>query len=127
MSIHRIIYVSRVARHVRFADAEDIAERASANNRRHGLTGLLLYSPSHFIQVLEGAETDVIGTVERIRHDPRHSELRVIDARDVADREFSAWSMVARRLRDLETVDFSTLTADPALQLLRRAREVSPA
>lgn len=125
MSVHRFIYVSRVARHVRFADAEAIAQLASERNAANGLTGLLLYSPSHFVQILEGEEPEIARTFSRIGKDRRHTELRVVDARDVAEREFSDWAMVARRLRNSENVDFAKLTLDSALELLRRARTES--
>lgn len=123
MTLHRVVYSSRVARQIRFADAEEIARVAAELNQLRGLTGLLVYTPSHFLQVLEGDSDDVRATMARIRVDPRHDEVRVLDQRDVERREFADWAMTARQLRASEGVYLPTITADQALQVLRRVRD----
>jgi hypothetical protein len=122
VAIHRVIYISRVVRQVRFADVEAIAQSAVARNTASGLTGLLLYTPSHFIQVIEGEEAKVNATVARIELDPRHSDMRVVDSREVSEREFDAWAMVARQLPALKQ-DLDQLKVERALELLRAARD----
>jgi hypothetical protein len=121
MSLLRLIYVSRVARQVRFADAEQIACDAAESNRARQLTGLLVYSPTHFIQVLEGESADVLTLISRIRLDNRHVELRILDQREVVTREFGDWAMLARRLPGTKALDATALTTEGALQLLRSA------
>jgi hypothetical protein len=121
VTLHRLIYTSRVARAVRLADAEAIASTASVRNQRAGLTGLLLYTPSHFLQVLEGPAQAVHETLTRIKSDPRHSDLRVIDEQEVEAREFGAWSMTAR-FSGAQPAKLESLTVDGALELLRAAR-----
>ena len=122
MPVFRLIYVSRVARSVRFSDVEAIAHSAIARNTANGLTGMLLYTPSHFIQVLEGEERLVNETVARIQQDKRHSELRVIDAREVDAREFDVWAMVARHVAGVSESELKHLTLERVLELLRSAR-----
>lgn len=116
--MQRVIYRSCVARHVRFADAEAIALAAAERNQRVQITGLLLYTPSHFLQVLEGEPRALGETMQRIARDPRHAELQVIDRREVDAREFGDWAMAARfcaaQAEELESLD-----APSALQLLR--------
>lgn len=123
VSLHRIIYVSRVARHVRFADAEQIAEASAARNAECGITGILVYSPAHFIQVLEGERAAVETTLQRIQRDARHSALQVVTADDIGAREFSEWAMAARRLRGEDSITPGSLDASRALDILRRARD----
>lgn len=118
MTLRRLIYTSRVARAVRFADAEAIANGARVRNRQAGITGLLLYTPSHFVQVLEGPPQAVHETLSRIQRDWRHSDLRVIDERDVEVREFGSWLMSAR-FSGAPPDKLESLTLDEALELLR--------
>jgi hypothetical protein len=125
MAIHRLIYVSRVARQVRFADAEQIAHEAALNNASRGLTGMLVYSPSHFIQVLEGDQVAVDDVLSRIRKDKRHDEIQVLDSRTVMTREFGAWAMVAHRLPKNQALDPQRIDCESALEILRRLRAES--
>lgn len=116
---YQLIYSSRVGRSVRFADAESIAADSATRNELAGLSGLLLYTPSHFIQVLEGEEGAVRRTLERIGRDPRHSHLRVISERRVAAPRFGRWSMHATMPRsELRPEALESLGPDEALRLL---------
>lgn len=121
VTLLRLIYTSRIARAVRFADAEAIASAASVRNQQAGVTGLLLYTPSHFVQVLVGPAAAVHDTLARIKRDPRHSDLRIIDEREVETSEFASWSMTAR-LSGARPDKLESLTLDGALELLRTAQ-----
>jgi hypothetical protein len=125
MPVYRLMYMSRVARHVRFADAEAIAREAAVNNASRGVCGMLLYSPSHFIQVLEGDEVAVNEVLSRIRKDRRHDDVRVLDARTVTEREFGDWAMVAHRLTVSQGFDPQLIDSESALEILRRVRAES--
>lgn len=122
MSLRRLVYTSRVARQVRFADAEAIARGSVERNQQAGLTGLLLYTPSHFLQVLEGEPGAIASTYFRISKDSRHTHLRVIDDREVDGREFAAWAMTAGRCA-ASSAQLEELTTDTALLLLRAGRD----
>jgi hypothetical protein len=120
MAVLRLMYTSRVARQVRLVDAEAIAETARARNQRAGITGLLLYSPSHFVQVLEGQQAELAETLARISRDPRHTQLRIVDQRSVQAREFDSWAMTVR-FCSASAEDIERLNAEDALALLRAA------
>ena len=122
MSVRRLIYVSRVGRQVRFADAEAIAAAASRRNVEAGITGLLLYTPSHFVQVLEGEPDAVSQTLARIRSDLRHASMVILDDRSVDSREFSAWGMRAHYCFATASA-LEELHADSAFALLCQARD----
>jgi hypothetical protein len=121
MSLRRLIYISRVARQVRLADADEIARSSVDRNQQAGLTGLLLYTPSHFIQVLEGEPSAIAGTYFRIAKDSRHTHLRVIDDGEIDEREFGAWAMTAT-FCPADRAQLEQLTPDTALLLLRAGR-----
>ena len=97
-SLHRLVYVSRhrpcggegaVARSL-----HDIVEVARRRNAAAGVTGALLHGARRFAQVLEGPRDAVLDTFERIRHDPRHDEVRRLRLERIGARAFAGWAMV---------------------------------
>lgn len=124
MELFRAIYVSRVARKVRLADVEAIVESAAERNRANGITGLLVYTPSHFVQVLEGGQAVIEETLARIRRDPRHFDLRVVEQRRVPSRAFERWDMVAHAFRETTEQELAALDAQGALKLLQRVAQL---
>jgi hypothetical protein len=71
----------------------DILIESVANNRRDDVTGALIHDDKWFAQALEGPETMVSATFERILRDPRHSDVRLIKMQPVPARRFAAWWM----------------------------------
>ena len=64
-----------------------------SNNERSGLTGLLVYSRGSFLQVLEGRESSVDATFERILTDPRHSACEIVREERIFEPDFGEWLM----------------------------------
>ena len=97
MTIVRLTYYSR--NHVnKLPDPNhdrihDILIESVTNNRRDDITGALIHDARWFAQVLEGPETTVSATFERILRDPRHSDVRLIKMQPVPTRRFGAWWM----------------------------------
>ena len=58
-----------------------------------GITGLLIFNGTHFLQILEGIPQAIDDLVEKLRRDARHSGLEVRDERFVEKRSFPDWSM----------------------------------
>lgn len=121
MELFRAIYISRVARKVRLADVEAIVDKAAERNGSNGITGLLVYTPSHFLQVLEGAQDVIEATLARIERDPRHYDLRIVEKRRVPSRHFERWAMVAHPFRGASEQELQHLDAEDAFRLLERA------
>ena len=97
MIIVRLTYYSR-NRLDRLAGAmrdriHDILIESVANNRRDDVTGALIHDERWFAQALEGPETMVSATFERILRDRRHADVRLIKMQPVATRRFDAWWM----------------------------------
>ncbi len=74
-------------------DIRAIHETARHLNALDGVTGLLIYDGTRFLQVIEGAESAIDDLLRRLLADPRHSGLTVEDERFNEDREFPDWSM----------------------------------
>lgn len=120
---YQLIYRSRVSRHVRFADAQQIAKKASQKNASANISGLLLYTPTHFVQLLEGEKSTVRATFDRIARDERHTEVKVIGEGDIEERSFGGWGMRAvLPSQDTTSQALERLDRVSALELLRNAR-----
>lgn len=63
------------------------------NNRRRGITGALIYAEQRFLQILEGPMAAVDDLFERIRTDPRHSDVTIVTRGSVERRAFPDWAM----------------------------------
>lgn len=51
---------------------------SDVNNRRDDLKGLLIFHRGQFLQVIEGARTDLDRLLQRLRRDPRHENMRMM-------------------------------------------------
>lgn len=93
MRIKSLTYTSMARLDLSAADLDAIHVTARDLNALDGVTGLLVFNGTHFLQIVEGAETAIDDLVERLRRDPRHSGLEIRDERFVAARSFPDWSM----------------------------------
>jgi len=72
---YQLIYSSQAARAMSVSDLEGILVHARRDNARRGITGALVYVDGVFVQVLEGAKDTVLGLMDSIRRDPRHTSV----------------------------------------------------
>lgn len=92
MALYQLLYVSAATEPSGNAALQTLV--ASARSYDHGLTGLLLYSESLFLQMLEGEEAAVHEVYyDRIAADPRHTHLRLLADGPVAGCVFPDWSI----------------------------------
>ena len=70
-----------------------ILKQSQANNPKCGVTGLLCFSGSVFLQVLEGGRDRVNALYRRIAADARHSDVVLLVYEEVCERRFGGWSM----------------------------------
>lgn len=63
------------------------------NNAIDSVSGLLFAGAGSFVQAIEGPDESVDPLMERIVQDNRHSDVRVLSTRAIAEREFGVWSM----------------------------------
>lgn len=98
MRLKTLTYTSRARLDLTDDDLNDIHQTARHLNALDGVTGLLLFDGSRFLQIIEGAEAAIDNLVERLRSDPRHSAFEVRDERFVEQRSFEGWSMELLRV-----------------------------
>lgn len=111
-----------MARKVRFADAEAIAAAAAENNAKSSISGLLLYTPTYFVQILEGNRAAVESTYARIIKDSRHEQIETLATMEVEERQFGAWGMRAViPSRELNATIIGQLDGEAARDLLLKS------
>ncbi len=93
----RIVYCSRSKLTGSRADIEvrvrQILATARLKNRANDVTGALAFTDSCFAQVLEGALDELGPVIARIRADPRHTDLKILEYCSPESRLFPNWSM----------------------------------
>ena len=93
MPLKSLTYTSLARLDLTADDVEAIHRTARESNALEGITGLLIFNGTHFLQIIEGAPQAIDDLVERLRRDPRHSGIEIRDQREVAERSFPDWSM----------------------------------
>ncbi len=89
----RLIYSSEAVPDLAPAELEGMLAESRIRNRKHGITGVLVFVEGAFLQVLEGEKNDVLELMARIDRDPRHQAVKVFYEQDVDERAFDAWNM----------------------------------
>lgn len=88
-----IAYISLAEAGLTMDEVADIAARSVRDNRRDGITGMMVFHDGQFMQVIEGPEDKVKALMVRIRRDPRHHSLFELFRLPIPAREFPDWSM----------------------------------
>lgn len=63
------------------------------NNALVGISGVLMFSTGYFAQVLEGSQSTIESTFERIQLDRRHGQVHLLEFVPAPVRSFQTWSM----------------------------------
>ena len=93
MDLKSLTYTSLAKLDLSAEDLSAIHRSARELNALDGITGLLVFNGTHFLQIIEGAGPAIDDLLARLRRDPRHFGLEVRDERAVAARSFPGWSM----------------------------------
>jgi hypothetical protein len=92
-TVYRLIYKSRSKVPIDWALVDSIIETSNKNNSRREITGVLLATTTHFLQVIEGSFERVNKLFSDIARDPRHEALQLVDFSCVERRAFGDWAM----------------------------------
>lgn len=91
--MRRIIYISKSLTKAGLAELDAIVAASIALNTKTGITGMLWSDGANFVQVIEGGHDEVGAAMDRIRADPRHTDIEVVLDRAVVSRQFGDWAM----------------------------------
>jgi len=93
MYLTRLVYTSTISGDFKSDDIEVILEEARHHNNKANVTGMLCFNRKYFLQCLEGSRSAVNKTYHKILNDKRHSNIIMLDYKEIDFREFSNWSM----------------------------------
>jgi hypothetical protein len=91
--MYRLIYKSRANQRIDWEFVSELVSSSEDSNQEAGITGVLLATETHFLQVLEGSFDDVNDLFVHIVRDPRHDKIRLIAFDCVDSRLFGGWAM----------------------------------
>lgn len=91
--MYYVVYVSTATRSFNDEELMALLRQSQESNTRRGITGILLYKETNFIQVLEGPEAIVRERVARIECDPRHVGFLTLLQGHSETPLFPEWSM----------------------------------
>jgi len=78
-----------------------ILASSTRNNSANGITGVLIATKTHFLQILEGEFEALNETFQRISSDTRHDKIQLISFTEIEERKFGEWAMHGIGLFDL--------------------------
>lgn len=103
-AIYEVLYVSTLAPDQPLSTVGDIAVRSRIANAQANITGLLIFDGQRFCQQLEGAKKVVLKLIERIREDPRHTNVEVLHHGPLAGRRFHNFSLAFSTVEDVDAL-----------------------
>lgn len=89
----RLLYASRAAAPLNTSITNSILEQSRKNNQTQGITGILCFSETLFLQVLEGGRDEVCELFNKLVRDERHLNVRLLSYEEIAERLFGGWTM----------------------------------
>jgi hypothetical protein len=92
MLVH-CLYASRAAQPLTTVLLDSIMEKSCRNNPRLGITGLLCFTKSVFVQIVEGGRDEVNELFMTIARDDRHRDIRLLAFEEISQRRFGNWTM----------------------------------
>jgi hypothetical protein len=91
--MRQLIYASTVNPGLTLDDAQHIAQAAQAYNTQLDITGMLLFCPRYFVQVIEGHADGVNHLYHRIARDERHRRVQLLSYIPSQRRQYPRWRM----------------------------------
>ncbi len=92
-TLFRLCYASTATEQCSSMEIGYILEASLKNNVALNITGALFYGNHYFLQFLEGEEANVESLYQKIAEDKRHTNVKVLEFKEVHTRYFEEWSM----------------------------------
>ncbi|MDP3334776.1 MAG: BLUF domain-containing protein [Methylococcaceae bacterium] len=105
-----IAYFSSATKVFTEAELEALLISARDFNKKHGITGVLLYVNDSFMQYFEGAEADVGKVYKRITDSRQHKEIIKVLDQSIDVRSFPDWLMGLSRPVKSELLKFHAIS-----------------
>ena len=104
-----VLYLSRATKDFSQEDINSLYQSSKASNKLFEISGFLCFKDNLFLQYIEGNAFSIDKVFERIKTDPRHKVLVILEDENIHHLRFNKWSMHLvnkNRIDDLE-ISFS--------------------
>ena len=101
--MYQLIYKSRCTGAVNWSLVNEIISSSETHNKDDSITGVLLATKSHFLQVIEGDFEAINQLFLRITRDSRHEDIQLISFGCVEAPLFGNWAMHGIGIFDINT------------------------
>lgn len=105
--LSQLVYVSNRRSTCTSEEIEKILASCKKNNPPLNITGVLLYSDTKFIQLVEGDAKVITTLYDKIKLDSRHNSPLMLSYGPIKERSFPSWHMGSKKLA-ANDVDFKT-------------------
>lgn len=95
-------------------EVERILATAHAFNPSVGVTGALVFTGTHFAQIIEGEETALTQLIASIASDQRHTRVQIVTQEPLVARRFPDWSMAYNGPSQFVSRHITRLLNDPS-------------
>ena len=89
----QLLYRSRAAQEISPGAVFKIIETSARKNPAREITGFLVHSRDHFLQLVEGPQASIEALLDTLRQDDRHCDLEVLVTEPIDKRCFPNWRM----------------------------------
>lgn len=98
--LSNLVYVSLRTPQCTEAEIDKILASCKKNNVSSDITGVLLYSNTHFVQYIEGENDEIMALYDKIKPDPRHKNPIMVSLTAIENRTFPSWQMGSKKIND---------------------------
>jgi hypothetical protein len=116
--LSHLIYISSRTPQCTDQEIEKILSSCQKNNPTLEITGVLLYSPTTFVQYIEGDYKKLSALYDKLKLDPRHKNTMMISSAPIKERSFPSWHMGSKKL-DLQNIEFKTPVTEQEQAILK--------
>ncbi|WP_234413497.1 BLUF domain-containing protein [Stenotrophomonas sp. ZAC14D2_NAIMI4_7] len=93
MPLNAIVYASQAVPVLTPDHLSALVQEAAAFNGEHGITGVLLYDGSRFLQYIEGPDVDLRAAYARVCKATSHHEMMELARGQIDARRFPNWAI----------------------------------
>lgn len=104
-----MVYVSKAKIPFDPNKLQELADKASAENKVHGITGYLYYHNGQFLQYIEGPTQRIEQLFENISADLRHTMVNHLTEPELKNFRYLGWHMRYLKHYDLQEISMEAL------------------
>ncbi len=97
MELYYLIYSSVPARPMNDDELKELLHVSREANLKYSVTGMLIYLPEMFMQLIEGQRAHIEQLYQNIRKDSRHFQVNTVREGPIDQRFFPDWTMAFKQ------------------------------